>query len=91
MSYLSFNEDKLLSKERNQINDSEFGIPSKRKYPLNDKAHVLAAIRMFNHVEQSDEKELANNIIKKMDYYNIPYETVGENNRLYKYIPHKGG
>ena len=87
MSYIIFNEDKLSSKDRNSFDNSEFGIPSKRKFPLNDKSHVLAAIRMFNHVDPEDEKELANNIIKKMKYYNIPFDTVGENNKLYKYIP----
>lgn len=89
MAYIIFVEDKMYAKERNSLDDSEFGIPSQRRYPLNDKSHVLSAIRMFNHVDKEHEAELAHNIIRKMKEYNIPPETVGENNRLYQYI-HKG-
>lgn len=75
-------EKKLKTKER-----TDFGLPEQKKYPMPDKAHVLAAIRMFNHVEPEYEEELARNIIRKMDEYKIPYDTVGENNRLRKYLP----
>ena len=51
-----------------------------------DKAHVLAAIRMFNHVDEEHEEELARNIIKKMKEYNISPDVVGEKNRLRKYL-----
>lgn len=86
MSYLLFNEDKLSTKARNSLDDSEFGIPSLRKYTLNDKAHVLSAIRMFNHVDKEHERELAMNILRKMKEYNISTDIIGDNNRLKKYI-----
>lgn len=90
MSYLLFNssllESKLKSKQRNELDDSEFGIPSQRRFPLNDEAHVRAAIRMFNHVDKEHEAELARNIICKMKEYNIPNDVVGENNRLKNYL-----
>lgn len=86
MAYLIFTEDKLSSKERNSLEDTEFGIPELRKYPLNDKTHVLSAIRFFNHCPPKYEKQLAMRIIKKMEYYNIPKESIGKNNRLRKYI-----
>ena len=47
-------EDKLKTRER-----KDFGIPELKKYPMPDKDHVLAAIRMFNHVDKEHEKELA--------------------------------
>lgn len=78
---IPLDEAKLKANER-----KEFGLPKQKKYPMPDKAHVLAAIRMFNHVEPQYEEELARNIIKKMKQYNIPPETVGENNRLRKYL-----
>lgn len=78
---LILNEDKLKQSER-----TDFGLPEQKKYPMPDKAHVLAAIRMFNHVDPQHEAELAHNIIKKMKEYNIPPETVGKNNRLRKYV-----
>jgi len=43
MSYMTFNtllEEKLSTKERNQLPDSEFGIPSLRKYPLHTREQV---------------------------------------------------
>lgn len=74
-------EAKLKADER-----TEFGIPSLKKYPMPDRGHVMAAIRMFNHVDSAHEKELATNIKKKMKFYNISPEVVGEKNRLSKYI-----
>lgn len=75
-------ESKLSSEER-----TDFGLPELKKYPMPDKEHVLAAIRMFNHVDEQYEEELARNIIKKMKEYNISFDTVGDKNRLKKYIP----
>ena len=59
-------ESALSSKDRNDLPDSEFGLPSQRRYPMPDKSHVLSAIRFFNHVEEEYEAELAKNIIKKI-------------------------
>jgi len=88
MSYMTFNllEEKLSTKERNQLPDSEFGIPSLRKYPLDSEARVRSAIKFFSYVDKEHEEELARNIIKKMHEYEIPMDTVGKNNRLHKYI-----
>lgn len=80
------NESTLPSKERNKLDDDVFGIPSLRKYPLNDKAHVLAAIRMFNRVDRKHEKELAHNIIVAMEKYKISKDIIGPKNRLQSYI-----
>lgn len=79
-------EAKLDSEARNKIDSKEFGLPLQRRYPLNDRSHVMAAIRMFNHVEPQYEKELAKNVIRKMKEYNISPDTVGKNNRLRKYL-----
>ena len=90
MAYMNFNtlkEEKLSTKERNKLPDSEFGIPSQRKFPLDSEARVRSAVKFFNYVDQEHEAELAHNIIRKMKEYNIPMDTVGKNNRLSKYIP----
>lgn len=78
-------EDKLATKKRNKLKDSEFGIPELRKYPLNDEAHVKSAIKFFNYTEPKYEKELAKNINKKIDEYELSDISVGENNRFSKY------
>ena len=79
------NEDKLIAKERNKLDDSSFGIPDTRSYPLNDKSHVKAAIRMFNHCPKDKEKTLAKNIIRKMKQFGINDIQVSEKNRFSKY------
>ena len=72
-------EDKLKASER-----TDFGVPSKKKYPMPDASHVLAAIRMFNHVDPEDEKTLASNIKKKIKQYGLK-PNVGKENRFSKY------
>ena len=66
--------------------DSEFGLPELRKYPMPDKDHVLSAIKFFNYVSPENEKELANNIKRKMKQYGVSSDHVGEKNRLKKYL-----
>lgn len=50
-----------------------------------DQQHVLSAIRFFNYVSTSDEKELAVNIIKRIKEYKIADINVGPDNRFAKY------
>lgn len=77
-------EGKLTAKERKNIKDSDYGIPSKRKYPMPDESHVRSAIQMFNHVDSADEAELARNIKKKIKKYGMSV-SVGKENRFSKY------
>lgn len=79
------NEGKLAAKDRKELPDSEFGIPETRSFPLNDVAHVKAAIRMFNHCPVEYEKKLAKNIIKKVKQYGITDIEVSEENRLHAF------
>lgn len=72
--------------KRSELPDAAFGIPEERKYPLDTEEHVRSAIKLFNHVNGKYEAKLAKNIIKKMDEYNITDITIGEKNRLSKYI-----
>lgn len=79
------NEAKLSSKDRKKLPNSEFGIPETRSFPLNDVAHVKAAIRMFNHCPVEHEKKLAKRIIKKIKQFGITDIEISEENRLYAY------
>ena len=56
---------KMSSKQRNKLDDSEFGLPEKRMYPLNDKAHVESAVKLFGHCPDEDKPELARRILVK--------------------------
>ena len=75
----------MSSAERNKLPDSAFGVPSKRKFPLDTEKHVRSAIKFFNYVDKEDEEELARNIIKAMKKFNITDVKVGKNNRFSKY------
>lgn len=82
-----YNETALSAKQRNKIPDEDFGLPRLRAYPLNDRKHVLQAIRMFHHCKDpKDRKTLAGNIFKKVKEYDMDV-TVGKNNDLYEYAP----
>lgn len=63
--------NKLTTDERDEMKNAEFGIPSKRAFPLNDESHVRAAVRMFPFADDSDKRELARNILKRAKHFNI--------------------
>lgn len=65
--------------------DMKYGLPEKKKYPMPDRDHVMSAIRFFNYVSPSDEKELARNIVARIKEYGITDINVGEKNRFGKY------
>ena len=92
-SFLKSNKDDMFMEgelsyfERQRLLPSEFGIPDKRKYPMPDKDHVKAAIQMFNKCDPEDEKELADNIIKKIKKFDMVDDVhVGTSNRFKKYF-----
>jgi hypothetical protein len=73
----------LSNKQRNSLNKNTFGIPSLRKYPLNDKDHVQKAIQMFHHCPIEYKRELAHNINKNAKKYDI---TISQNSPIYNYL-----
>lgn len=56
---------KLDSEHRKELKETDFGLPSERKYPLIDEAHVRKAIQYFKFCPPGKRSELANNINKK--------------------------
>lgn len=83
---LALNEATLSSKERKSLPDKTFGLPEKRKFPLNDYDHVVLAIKFFNRCDKKDQEELAKNIIKAMKIYKVSTDKIGKNNKLRNYI-----
>ena len=71
--------------KRSELPDSEFGIESKRKFPLNTAEHVCSAIKLFGHADEADKKHLAKRIMSKAKEYNI---SVVENKPLARIIYH---
>ena len=74
----------MTAAEKAKLKDSDFGLPDKRKYPLDTPARVRSAVKFFNYVSKEDEAELAKNIIKSIKKFDINI-SVGEKNRLSKY------
>lgn len=62
---------KLSTKDRNKLPASEFGIPDKRKFPLNDAAHVEDAARKVGYAQGADKKPLARKILSRARKYNL--------------------
>jgi len=57
----------ISSKERQNIPKNEFGVPGKRKYPLDNPEHIESAARLINHgdITTSEKKTLANKILRR--------------------------
>ena len=87
--YLGETSTKLLE----SLKPSDYGIPELKKFPMHDKKHVLLAIKFFNtYVGTKYEKELANNINKKIQEFKIPDSEIHMTkvNQFKKYyIPYK--
>ena len=64
-------ESKLPASKRKKLKDSDFGIPEKRAFPLNDRAHVEAAVRMFPHADDKDKEQLAKRILRKAHEFGL--------------------
>lgn len=67
-----------------------YGLPKVKKFPMPDAKHVRSAIRFFNYAKPSQERELANAILARMNDYGIdPNDiNVGDDNRFKKYLQH---
>lgn len=79
--------DLCLEAKRSELPDEEFGVSSKRKFPLDAEKHVRSAIKFFNYVDPEDEEELAEKIIKKIKEMDIKNIHITERNRFSKYYP----
>ena len=81
--------NKLAHSDEDEEDPNKYGLPKLKKYPMPDAKHVRSAIKFFNYVEPSNEKELAKAILKRMREYRMSFDdfTVGEDNRFSKYVP----
>lgn len=71
--------------QNSDYDPNKYGIPELKKYPMPDRDHVKSAIRFFNYVSPQYEKELAENIIKRIKEYHMTDINVGPDNRFGKY------
>lgn len=83
---MSLNESNIYTNsinetKRSELPDSAFGIPEDRKYPLDTKKHVMSAIKLFGHAEESKKKALAKRIRTAANKYDI---RIPETTQVYK-------
>ena len=81
-------EAKLKASARNDLSDSDFGLPEDRKYPLNDAAHVKAAIKMFSHCPDAKKGKLAKRITTAMGKFGIDTK-FNKESPMYNYVSAK--
>lgn len=63
--------DRLDTDERRDLDDSEFGLPAQRAYPMPDAAHVRAAESYFRYCPDSEKPQLARNILRKAQEFGV--------------------
>lgn len=61
----------LNAKDRKALKDSDYGIPSLRKFPLIDANHVRSALSYFKTCKPKYRKELAKNIKAKAKEFGV--------------------
>ena len=47
---------KLTAKQRRGLKSSTFAVPSRRAFPIPDKGHARAALRLIGHARSESEK-----------------------------------
>lgn len=67
--------DRLDTEERKELNDSDFGLPEERKYPMPDATHVRAAESYFRYATDQQKPELAHNILRKAKEFGVDVES----------------
>lgn len=72
-----------LETSRANLKDNQFGIPEDRKFPLDSEKHVMSAIKLFGHAEESKKKALAKRIKTAANKYDIK---IPETTQVYKYL-----
>lgn len=77
---------KLTAKQISKMDDSMFGLPKEKKYPMPDKAHVTKAIQFFKYAKGDERKELAKNINRRIKELGMKV-TVGKDSAFYPYLP----
>lgn len=65
------NSDRLTTRNRKDLNTSEFGIPELREFPLSDTAHVRAAETYFHYAPEEYKAQLARNILAKAHLFGV--------------------
>jgi hypothetical protein len=67
-------ESKLTQKEIDAIPEEEFGLPDRKAFPMPDEKRVKAAIAYFHTAKETEKKELAKNIKRRIKELELKIE-----------------
>ena len=56
---------KLTAGQRENLDASQFALPEKRGYPIEDKSHAEQALRMKGHASPAEQKQIVAEVHKK--------------------------
>lgn len=82
-NWTQIGESCIIETSRTNLKDNQFGIPEDRKFPLDSEKHIMSAIKLFGHAEESKKKALAERIKTAAKKYNIK---IPETTQVYKYL-----
>ena len=69
--FSGMSSDRLSTRERKNLDTSEFGIPELREFPIPDAAHVRAAEAYFRYALEEYKAQLARNILAKAQLFGV--------------------
>ena len=75
MNKFKKNSAKLTTEERQELKDSDFGIPEIREFPMPDAVHVRAAEAYFRYAPEDRKPELAHRILLKARKYGVQVQS----------------
>jgi hypothetical protein len=67
--------EKLSTEKRKALEDSDFGIPETREFPLTDAAHIRAAESYFHYAPDDKKTLLAQRILAKAKKFGVNVES----------------
>ncbi len=67
--------DRLDAAERRELNDSDFGLPETREFPMPDAIHVHAAEAYFRYAPEDKKPLLAHRILLKAKKFGVDVES----------------
>lgn len=67
--------DRLNHADREELDDSVFGLPERREFPMPDAAHVRAAEAYFRYCPEELKPKLARAIMKKAKLFGVDIQS----------------
>lgn len=73
--YIDNMNDVINYEERKDLQDSVFGLPERREYPMPDAAHVRAAEAYFRYCPEELKPKLARAILERAREFGVDVES----------------